>query len=216
MNHSTAIHAVSDPPADVGIPPPSRRPDAAVSQAQTPSPTCLDREALYAEFTPLVYRLLRQYDRDSERRQDLPGEIYCRFCALLDAYDPTFSVPLHPHLVRQLTAVIDIHMRQQWRRQQQERVLPEPPESLSKIPEVDLPPAWMQPLSQQVVSALPEALMKLPEQQRKVVLWRYYDAKSFEEMGELLGVQAPRVRSLLRQGLKNLRKQLGTLCCDQA
>src|ERR1051326_1263849 len=57
----------------------------------------LDREALYPEFTPLVRRLLRQYGQDAELRKDLEGEIYCRFCALLDAFDPERGVPLRPY-----------------------------------------------------------------------------------------------------------------------
>ncbi|HLK55766.1 MAG TPA: sigma factor, partial [Chthonomonadaceae bacterium] len=74
-----------------------------------------DRERLYAEFAPLVRRLVRQYGQDAEMRQDLVGEIYYRFCALLDAYDPTRGVPLRPYLVRQLTAATYTYARQQWR-----------------------------------------------------------------------------------------------------
>src|SRR5947207_14177253 len=53
-----------------------------------------DREALYAEFQPLVRRLIRQYGDDAEMRQDLAGEIFFRFCILLASYDPCRGVPL--------------------------------------------------------------------------------------------------------------------------
>src|ERR1051326_521637 len=79
-----------------------------------------DREVLYAEFAPLVRRLVRQYGQDAEMRKDLVGEIYYRFCALLDAYDPTRGVPLRPYLVRQLTAATYTYARQQWRMQKRE------------------------------------------------------------------------------------------------
>src|SRR5690242_4817093 len=48
----------------------------------------VDREALFAEFQPLVSRLIRQYAQNADQREDLRGEIYCRFCELLAAYDP--------------------------------------------------------------------------------------------------------------------------------
>src|SRR5947207_2285808 len=38
-----------------------------------------EREALFADFQPLVRRLIRQYGDTYELRQDLEGEIYCRF-----------------------------------------------------------------------------------------------------------------------------------------
>jgi len=82
---------------------------------------CLDRDALYGEFQPLVRRLIRQYGGDDfELRQDLSGEVYFRFCSLLDAYDPTRGVPLRPYLVRQLTASVYTYARQQWRARKRE------------------------------------------------------------------------------------------------
>ena len=82
----------------------------------------LDRERLYMEFAPLVTRLVRLYGQDAEMRQDLKGEIYYHFCALLDVYDPTRGVPLRPYLVRQLSARIYTYARQQWRIRQREIV----------------------------------------------------------------------------------------------
>src|SRR5579871_1501032 len=79
-----------------------------------------DPALLFAEFAPLVHRLIRQYGQDPELRQDLEGEIYCRFCALLEAYDPERGVPLRPYLVRQLTASIYTYARYHWRLQKRE------------------------------------------------------------------------------------------------
>src|SRR5437660_9555782 len=83
----------------------------------------LDRDTLYSEFAPLVRRLIRQYGDNAELRQDLAGEIYYRFCLLLDAYDPTSGVPLRPYLVRQLSASIYTYARHQWRRAKRETSL---------------------------------------------------------------------------------------------
>ena len=68
----------------------------------------MDREALFQDFQPLVRRLIRQYGEDLELKRDLAGEIYCRFCELLDAYDPSRGIPVRAYLVRTLTASVFI------------------------------------------------------------------------------------------------------------
>src|ERR1041385_7058749 len=79
-----------------------------------------DRDALYAEFQPLIKRLIRQYGDSAEGRQDLTGEIYYKFCALHDAFDPNRGIPFRPYMVRQLTAAVYTHARHGWRRQRRE------------------------------------------------------------------------------------------------
>jgi DNA-directed RNA polymerase specialized sigma24 family protein len=68
------------------------------------------RDALFAEFQPLVSRLVRSYGPHG-LAEDLPGELYCAFCALLAAYDPARGVPLRPYLVRMLTAAVHTYSR---------------------------------------------------------------------------------------------------------
>jgi RNA polymerase sigma factor (sigma-70 family) len=178
----------------------------------TAVPDPLDRDALYAEFAPLVRRLMRQYGQDPELRQDLAGEIYCRFCALLQAYDPARGVPLRPYLVRQLHASIYTYARHHWRRQRREVELEihetHPTQQATAI--LDPTRQWDEALAiQQVKAALPDAIAGLPARQRQVVLWRYYQSRSFEEIAEALGIQVATARSLLRHGLNNLRRVIG-------
>lgn len=173
-----------------------------------------DRESLYKEFAPLVRRLTRQYGQDPEMRNDLEGEIYCRFCALLDAFDPARGVPLRPYLVRQLSANIYTYARQQWRLKNRETVWTTEEGKVEPAIPTDPTTDWVSALShQQAVAALPVAMEKLPPRQRKVVIWRYYEERSFEEIAELLGIQPATARSLLRHGLNCLRKTMGALDC---
>jgi RNA polymerase sigma factor (sigma-70 family) len=168
-----------------------------------------DRESLYAEFAPLVKRLLRQYGTDAELRQDLAGEIYCRFCALVEAFDPERGVPLRPYLVRQLTASTYTYVRSQWVRQKREAFLSWSDGSSAIEPSYDPTPSWLAELSQQqILKSLPHAIAQLPDRQRKVVCWRYYDEMPFEEIGRILEIEPSTVRSLLRHGLNNLRNRM--------
>lgn len=174
----------------------------------------MDRDRLYAEFAPLVRRLIRQYGQDADMREDLTGEIYCRFCALIEVFDISRGVPLRPYLVKQLTLAIHTYARQQWRIQNQEAnweaVHTRPEQTTAVDPTVE----WLAELSQHSAAAqLPGAIEKLSLRQRNVLVCRYYEDSSFEEIGAKLGMRANTARSLLRHALNNLRKAIEASDC---
>jgi len=170
-----------------------------------------EREKLYAEFQPLVQRLIRQYGENAELRQDLAGEIYCRFCNLLDAYDPARGIPLRPYLVRMLSASVYTYTRSHWRLQQREIFVEAEVAETDAAHSVDPTHQWDHELmTQDVLKALPEAIAQLPLRQRQVVIWRYYEGRSFEEIAEMLDIRPATARSLLRHGLNNLRRQMAS------
>jgi RNA polymerase sigma factor (sigma-70 family) len=162
------------------------------------------RERLFREFRPLVQRLIRQYGSDPELRQDLEGEIYCQFCHLLEDYDPSLGVPLRPYLVRKLSASIYSYARGQWRRSKREASLELYVPTLAGT---DPTQDWdHRLLTEQLGKQLPAAIGRLPPRQQQVVLWRYYEHHSFEEIAAKLNVRPATARSLLRYGLINLRR----------
>ena len=172
----------------------------------------VDRDGLYAEFAPLVRLLVRKYGQYADMREDLPGEIYCRFCALLDAFDPTRGIPLRPYMVHQLTNATYTYARQQWRLRQREATWERVAGYAELRESFDPTEDWLTALTQdQIASLLPAAIDKLPLRQRTVVIWRYFEERSYEEMAEMLGVQPVTVRSMLRHGLNKLRKSIGAI-----
>ena len=174
-------------------------------------PASMDRESLFRDFQPLVRRLIRQYGDTPEMRQDLSGEIYCRFCALLDAFDPTRGIPLRPYLVRQLTSSVYTYARHGWRRNRREVSLDFNDGVFDQSFSEDPSREWDERLAMdQVLQSLPDSIARLPKRQRHVVVWRYYEQRSFEEIAELLNVQLATARSLLRHGLNNLRRQMAS------
>src|SRR5438128_8333097 len=80
----------------------------------------LSRDALYRELKPVVARLIRNYGDTPEMRQDLSGELYYRFCAILENYDPARGIPLRPYLVRNLTTSAYSFARRHWHRRARE------------------------------------------------------------------------------------------------
>ena len=179
--------------------------------AETPrfTLTFVERDSLYGEFQPLVRRLVRQYGDSNEAREDLTGEIYYRFCRLLDCFDPSRGIPLKPYLVRQLSASIYTYARHQWRRQKREIAM-ELESGLIDLHYAEDPSRqWDEKLTLgHVRQGLPDALMQLSLRQRQVVVWRYYESRSFEEIAERLGIQTATARSILRHGLTNIRHKL--------
>jgi RNA polymerase sigma factor (sigma-70 family) len=174
-------------------------------------PPTIDRESLYRDFQPLVRRLIRQYGDTPELRQDLSGEIYYRFCLLLDAFDPSRGIPLRPYLVRQLTASVYTYARHGWRRNRREVSLDLSDGAYDKSQSEDPSREWDERLAMgQVLQSLPDAIARLPKRQRQVVIWRYYEQRSFDEISELLSIQLATARSLLRHGLNNLRRQMAS------
>ncbi len=169
----------------------------------------LTREQFYAEFTPLVRRLIRQYGEDPELRQDLEGEIYCRFCELLDSYDRERGIPLRPYLVRMLSASIYTFSRSHWRRQHRETSLEAGETTIDALQCEDPSRQWDHDLvTRDLIHRLPDAIALLPARQRSVVVWRYYEGRAFEEIAERLRVRPATARSLLRHGLNNLRRRI--------
>ena len=174
----------------------------------------MDRDTLYIEFAPLVKRLVRQYGKTLDQRQDLEGEIYCQFCAHLNAFDPNRCVPLRPYIVRLLSASVFTYARKQWKLEERETGL-DHTEGSHPAFMIDPTSTWTHNVSQQqVIAALPLSLSQLPDRQRRVVILRYYEQRSYEEIAELLEIKPATARSLLRHGLTSLRKHISPMHCE--
>lgn len=176
------------------------------------APADPEREALFAKLQPLVRRLLARYAAHLDAREDLERDIYERFCTLYGAYDPNRGIPLMGYMVRMLPQVVHTHMRSRWRRERREvplEAVTETRPAYSREPTEDPTADWHEALDlQRFAEKLPAVLSRVPRRQRCVVIWRFYEGMSFEEIAERLEVKPATVRSLLRHGLANMRSQL--------
>jgi len=181
-------------------PPPPADPEAAVDPPL---------EALYDEFQPLVRRLIRQFGENQEMRQDLEGEIYTRFSALVATYDAGRGIPFRAYMVRMLTASVYTYSRSLWRRQHREVSLEACGRLLELTQLAEQTEQWNAELhARETARQLPQAIAQLPTRQRQVVVWRYYESRSFEEIAEMLEVRPATARSLLRHAINNLRGRI--------
>ncbi len=180
-------------------------------QVQESHPPIENRDKLFNQFQPLVRRLVNQYaGKDQEMRQDLQGEIYYRFSMLLDQFDPERGVPLRAYLVRQLTYSVYVYARHHWRNARRETNIDEIMQHGEPGEPVDPTSQWIEKLNlQRIIQTLPEAILQLPSRQRQIIVWRYYDLLSYEEIALNLNIRVSSARSLLRHGLNNLRRIIG-------
>jgi RNA polymerase sigma-70 factor (ECF subfamily) len=63
-------------------------------------------------------------------------------------------------------------------------------------------------LQQELVEAIDDAIQKLPEKQRLAVILRRYEDMPYEEIGKVLKLSLPAVKSLLFRARADLRKHL--------
>lgn len=200
---------VSERAAARVLPAPASPPSASPATGVGPLDTEAERDALFVELQPLIRRLIHRYGKDAEQREDLQGEMYPRFCELLAGYDPKRGVPLRPYLVRMLTLAAYTHARTDWRRRNREVRLEHPGGAVAVGSASDPSEDWIeQIIAAELMDLLPAAIARLPRRQREVVVWRYYQLKSFDEIAELLRVRPATVRSLLRHALQSLRNGL--------
>lgn len=172
-----------------------------------PAGAVLDAAQIYPEFAPLVSRLIRQYGDTPQMREDLVGEIYCRFAAFVSAYEPSRGIPLRAYLVDQLTLSVFNWARGRRRDRNRETSLEAQPDTITSARAGDPTSDWDHALQTEAIrAALSMAIEALPTRQRRVVILRYYEERSFEEIARIMGIREATARSLLRNGLNNLRQ----------
>lgn len=144
---------------------------------------------LYYRYRDWVYQLAWRFTGSHEDALDALQETFVYLLRKLPALElsarmTTFLYPVVKHIC------IDIRRKER----------PHQPEEA--ICEIAAPPA--QPAGGQR-SDLAAAMANLPNQQREVILMRYVDGMTMEEMAAALGTPIGTVKSRLHNGLESLR-----------
>jgi RNA polymerase sigma factor (sigma-70 family) len=199
---------VSRLPADLPGSEDGRGPPRQGPATESRAPADAARDGLFAEFQPLVSRLVRTYGAPG-LAEDLPGEIYCAFCALLDAYDPARGVPLRPYLVRMLTAAAYTYSRRRRRQSVREKTYDDLPERPGHLHTPDGSGASDARLdTEKLLTQLPHLLAALPPRQRAVLIYRYYEELDYDTIATRLEIRPATARSLLRYAIARLQENL--------
>lgn len=155
--------------------------------------------AIYTTYVDLIYRYVLLRVENQMVAEDLTADVFARMVEGLPRYRMT-GAPFEAWLYRIASARIIDHRRKQSRRQHSE--LPENMIAFGNDPENSV-------LQQQEASALQEALMQLNEQDRLVVLLRFVERKSHQEVADTIGKSVVAVRSIQHRALGKLASLMG-------
>jgi RNA polymerase sigma-70 factor, ECF subfamily len=161
-----------------------------------------DQEAvglLYQMFVQRIYRYIAYRVAGTSEAEDLTAEVFVKMVEGLSTYRVT-GAPFEAWLYRIAAARIADYYRRA-RRRPQTGLLDTLTDS-EPLPEDQI-------LENQEVDALRDALSELTEEQQTVLILRFIERKSHEEVAQIVGKNVNTVRSIQHRALSQLSSILG-------
>ena len=156
--------------------------------------------ALYQAFSQTIYRFIALRVPTNADAEDLTAEVFVSMVKGLPSYQIT-SVRFEAWLYRIATSRIADFYRRNNRRSHVE--LSETLFDSNPLPEETV-------LQNQALDHLREALQQLPEDHQTILILRFVERKSHEEVAELMGRTVSSVKSAQYRALRRLTALLGT------
>jgi RNA polymerase sigma-70 factor, ECF subfamily len=162
-----------------------------------------DREAishLYQLYVQQIYRYIAYRVQSDADAEDLTAEVFVKMVEGLRSYKIT-GAPFEAWLYRIASARIIDFRRRVRRRPQTE--LSEVLSSGEATPEERM-------LEQQEIETLRQALSGLTDEQQSILVLRFIERKSHQEVAEILGKSVSAVKSIQHRALIQLASRLGS------
>lgn len=154
---------------------------------------------LYQTFAQVIYRYIAYRVPTSSDAEDLTAEVFMKMVQGLPRYQVT-GAPFEAWLYSIAAARIA-----DWHRRNQRRAQVELSETLTTgdpLPEDQL-------LQVQEVEHLRSAIQQLPEEQQTILILRFIERKSHEEVAEIMSKSVTAVKSIQHRALQRLAMLLG-------
>ncbi len=155
---------------------------------------------LYERYADLIYRYVAYRVATAQDAEDLTAEVFVAMLNGLPKYHDT-GAPFEAWLYRIAAARVADHHRRNSRRPQVE--LPETMSSDAPAPEAHLEEI-------QEVQTLKDAVNQLTEEHRTVLILRFVERKSHDEVATIIGKSVSAVRSIQHRALTQLAMLLGS------
>jgi RNA polymerase sigma factor (sigma-70 family) len=161
-------------------------------------------EQFYEQYASLVLQIAQRMMGDPMEAEDLCHDIFLEVYRTADQFDPRRGSIEAWLAVKTRSRCLD-----RLRRMKRERLQDwDASGVLMKAADSSIEEQVLNKLEREKVR---EAMETLPETQRRAVYGMYVQAKSHRELAEILEKPLGTVKSLIRYGLMNVRKQLGQL-----
>lgn len=158
----------------------------------------IDMEAVYQEYTELVYRFLYSHTHDADWSQELMQETFLRAVDSVSRYDGSCKLSVW-------LCQIAKHILWQELRRKKRMDFMELPEELPDTSKTDGETSVIRTESTQ---ELYRAIHLLPEMEKEVVLYRMTGELSFRQIGEILGKSENWSRTVFYRAKQKIRKEL--------
>lgn len=158
----------------------------------------IDMEAVYQEYTELVYRFLYSHTHDADWSQELMQETFLRAVDSVARYDGSCKLSVW-------LCQIAKHILWQELRRKKRMDFMELPEELPDTSGTDGETSVIRTENTQ---ELYHAIHLLPELEKEVVLYRMTGELSFRQIGEILGKSENWSRTVFYRAKQKIRKEL--------
>jgi RNA polymerase sigma factor (sigma-70 family) len=159
-------------------------------------------DRFYKRFVPFVYRIAYQVSRDRMEAEDVCHDVFLEVFDKALQYDPSRGSLKTWLSIRTRCRAVD---RVRKKRRVQVEAAPEERWQLERAP-VETPEQSV--LCKLERESLRMAMLTLPAPQRSAVYGTYYEYRTQKELAETLQRPLGTIKSLVRYGLHNMRKQL--------
>jgi RNA polymerase sigma-70 factor (ECF subfamily) len=157
-------------------------------------------EALYKLYSPLIFRYIAYRVPSLHDAEDITAEVFVKMVKGLPTYNPS-SVPFESWLYRIAAArVID------FRRRSGRRPLSDLTENMADM--TPLPEEQVQ--NKQMNLGLRSAMQQLSDEQQTILILRFVELKSHEEVANIVGKSIAAVKTTQYRALRRLVEILGS------
>ncbi len=162
-------------------------------------------DRIVEHYSGQVFGLLRRLLGPAATIEDLAQDAFLRLYRARDRYQPRGK--LSTFLYR-ITYNLALNRLRDTKRRR-EVVLPSTPEGERiELEDASTEAPWQDPDRRSWAARIEEALECLPENQRTALVLQHYDGFDLEQIGEVLGISAKAVKSLLHRARTKLREIL--------
>ena len=163
------------------------------------------RELIEAHQSRIIGTVAKMLGDDTEA-EDLAQQVFIRIWKSAPRYEPTAKFTTWLYTITRNLVFNELRRRRRHTAQSLADIPEDRPglqvaDTTCKSPDVTMIDAEMQ-------EAIQAAIEALPETQRMALILRRYDDVSYEEMGEILGLSVPAVKSVLFRARTELREKL--------
>lgn len=166
------------------------------------------REFIEAHQTRVIGTIVKMLGDETDA-EDIAQQVFVRVWRSAPRWQPTAKVTTWLFKITRNLVFNELRRRKRHPAQSLDsHPIGEERERSTKAPDISSKPPDTAMLDDEMQRAIQAAIDELPETQRMAIILRRYDDVPYEEIGEILGLSVPAVKSVLFRARTELREKL--------